>query len=49
MIEMGALALLAPALVCGKADGSVRTKSGFAMTVTANDVVSGAGAEAVVA
>ena len=46
---MGALALLVPALICGKAAGSVKTKSGLAMTFSVNDDVSGAGAAAVVA
>jgi hypothetical protein len=48
-IEIGPLTPLLPALICGNAVGSLRTKSGFEVTLSVKDVISAVGAPVVVA
>ena len=49
VIEIGPLTAMLPALSSGNGTGSVRMKSGFAVTFRVNDLVSVVGAPAVVA
>lgn len=48
-IEIGPLVPVLPALISGKAEGSVRTKSVLAVTFSVKDVLTGDGAPVVVA
>src|SRR6266404_1603492 len=48
-IVIGPLVPVLPTFTVGKAVGSLRTKSGFVVTASVNDVVRGAGAPEVVA